>query len=209
MLKCFYGEKQVGCLKKIIKSIILCLAVIGFISIGGKDFVMTKWNEYQSFQHKNAETKATKIGDFSHIGDEFEISKSASMFGYNGVIAEHKASGQKMVILDTHKKELITPEDINNNQVDKKFEQLTKKFRYSAIKIQDLKMGSKGTITMFGKTVPYVKFSAKVTKMPFGEVDGMVSSYKDGEENLLLISVNEKNKYSQLISQEFYKKIKK
>jgi hypothetical protein len=196
-----------GCLKKLINSIILFLAIVGFVSIGGNDFVQKVWKDYKIHHSESVEKKATKFGDFSKIGDEFEISKAASLFGYKGVVAEHKSSGQKMMILDTKNNDLITSDDIKNDKVEQKIEQLTKKFR--AVKIQDLKIGNKGTMVVYGKSVPYVKFSAKISKVPFGEVDGMISSYSTENEHRLLVSINEKNKYSQLISQEFYKNIKK
>lgn len=61
----------------------------------------------------------------------------------------------------------------------------------------------------YGKEVPYVKFEARVKKLPIGDVGGIVSvaQVKDGEQRLL-ISVSEKNKYSQLISDEFFRKIR-
>jgi len=198
-----------GCLKKIFQSIILCFAIIGFISVGGNDFIKTKMEAFKIKHPDKTIEKANKIADFSGIGEEFEISKTASLFGYNGVIAEHRASGQKMILLDSKGNDIITPEDIESNEVDKKIEKLTKKFKYSAIKISDLEMGSKGTLVAFGKSIPFVKFRAKITKLPFGDIDGMIASYKTEDDNKLLISVNEKDKYSQLITQEFFKKVKK
>ena len=152
-----------GCLKKIIQSIILCFALIGFVSIGGGDFIKTKWQDFNQNHTKNVEKKASKLGDFSKISDEFEISQSVSLFGYNGIIAEHKSSGQKMAILESKKgNDIITADDINNNRTEEKIEKITKKFRYSAIKIQEIKYGDKGHMTVYGKSVPYIKFSAKI-----------------------------------------------
>ena len=61
----------------------------------------------------------------------------------------------------------------------------------------------------YGKEVPFVKFEAKVKKLPIGDVGGIISvaETKDGQPRLL-ISANEKDKYSQLISDEFFRKIK-
>lgn len=199
-----------GCLTKIIKAVILCFAFIGFVSIGGDDFVKSVWNKYITHNVANVEKRASKIGDFSEIGEEFEISKSASLFGYNGVLAEHKSSKQKMIILDAKKgTDILTAEDIKNDKVEEKITKLSKKFKPSALRIQDLKLGSKGTMSAYGKSVPYVKFSAKISKMPFGDVDGIISAYEDDGNNKLLISVNERNKYSQIVAQEFFKKVKK
>ena len=61
----------------------------------------------------------------------------------------------------------------------------------------------------YGKEVPYVKFRAKLKKLPVGEISGIISVVKDEHGNdKVLVSANEKNKYSQLISNEFFKEIK-
>ncbi len=199
-----------GCLSKIIKSVILCFALIGFVSLGGGDFIKTKWSEHVTKHSQSIEEKASKIGDFSKIGEEYELSKSVGLFGYNGVIAEHNSSGQKMVIFESKKgNDIITEDDIRNNKVEEKINNLSKKFKYSAIKIEDLKLGTKGTMSAYGKTVPYVRFSAKIKKVPFGDMDGIISAYDAEGDSRLLISVNEKNKYSQIIAQEFFKNVKK
>ena len=54
-----------------------------------------------------------------------------------------------------------------------------------------------------------MKFEARIKKLPIGDIGGIISvaETKDGEARLL-ISANEKNKYSQLISDEFFRKIK-
>lgn len=203
------GGTTMGCLKNIIKSVILCFAVIGFMSIGGGDFVKEKWADFTQNSAKQAGEKAQKYGDFSNIPDEYEISNSASLFGYKGVIAEHKSSGQKMIILDSDDNILFTPADITQNRVEGKINAMTKKIKYSAINIKELKLGSKGTMRAYGKTVPYVKFNAKISKLPLGEVDGMLSAYEDENSHKILIAANEKNKYSQVITQEFFKNVKK
>ena len=61
----------------------------------------------------------------------------------------------------------------------------------------------------FGQESPYVRFNAKIKKLPIGEISGIISvtENKNGEARTL-VSVNEKNKYSQLISDEFFRKIK-
>lgn len=198
-----------GCLKNIIKALILVLAIIGFSSLGGKDFVTQKWNELMNPPQDVMLERAKKVGDFSKIGDEYEIDKAASVLGYSGVLSEHKASGQKLVVIDSTKKPLLTPEDFKDNLVDAKLHVLTKKFKYSVVNVKDLKITKKGNIKSFGQKAPYVRFSAKVSRVPSGEVEGIISSVKtkDGQTRVL-ISANEKGKYSQLISEDFFKHIK-
>ena len=64
-------------------------------------------------------------------------------------------------------------------------------------------------MTSYGKQVPYVKFSARVKKLPIGEISGIISVAKDSNgKDRVLISANQANKYSQLITNEFFKEVK-
>lgn len=198
-----------GCLKNIFKAIIIVLAIIGFMSLGGKDYVIKTWNDYFNPPQDVMLERAKKVGDFSHIGDEFEIDKATSALGYNGVLAEHKSTGQKMIIVDSGKKPLLTPQDFKEDKVEEKLQDLTQKFKYSVVNVQDLKVTRKGQMRAFGKSAPYVRFSATISKVPGGEVEGIISAVqtKSGETRVM-VSANEKNKYSQLISQDFFKNVK-
>ncbi len=198
-----------GCLKNILRAIILTLAIVGFLSLGGKEFVTSLVNNYFNPSKDVMLERAQKVGDFTHINDEFEIEKAAGIMGYNAVVAEHKASGQKMFVVDSGDKTILSAEDIESDKVEEKLRKALSKVKYQAVSIEDLKVTKHGTMKSYGKEVPYVKFEARVKKLPIGDIGGIVSvaQTKAGEERLL-ISVSEKNKYSQLISDEFFKKIK-
>jgi len=198
-----------GCLKKLIKSILLALAIVGFLSIGGKDFIC---NIFEKFLHTSNETimqKAMKVGDFSEINEEFELEKAAGMMGYNGVVAEHKASGQKMVVVDTNNKPILTRDDIISGNIEPKLKSSLGKLKFQALGLETFDIIKHGEMSSFGKVVPYVKFKAKVTRFPVGDIGGIVAvaQNKDGEDRIL-ISANENSKYSQLLAEEFFKKIK-
>lgn len=198
-----------GCLKNIIKAIILVLAVIGFMSLGGKDYVTKYINDFFNPPQDVMLKRAKDVADFSRIGEEYEIDKAASALGYKGVLAEHKASGQKMIVVDSGKKPLLSPQDFQDGSVDKKLQDLTEKFKYQFVNVQDLKITKRGNIKTFGKTSPYVRFEAKANKLPVGDIKGIISAVKtDDGEIKLLVSVNEKAKYSQLIAEDFFKKVK-
>lgn len=198
-----------GCLKNILRAIILTLAIVGFLSLGGKEFVTNLVNNYFNPSKDVMLERAQKVGDFTHINDEFEIEKAAGIMGYNAVVAEHKASGQKMFVVDSGDKTILSVEDIESDKVEEKLRKALSKVKYQAVSVEDLKVTKHGTMKSYGKEVPYVKFEARVKKLPIGDIGGIVSvaQTKAGEERLL-ISVSEKNKYSQLISDEFFKKIK-
>lgn len=198
-----------GCLKNILRAIILTLAVVGFIALGGKELVSGLINNYFNPPKDTMLERAQKVGDFSKINDEFEIERAAGIMGYNAVVAEHKASGQKMFVVDSGDKDILTVEDIKSDNVEEKLYKAISKIKYQAVSVEDLKVTKHGTMHSYGKDVPYVKFEARVKKLPIGDIGGIISvaETKDGESRLL-ISANEKSKYSQLISDEFFKKIK-
>ncbi|HNW25359.1 MAG TPA: hypothetical protein PKI94_01055 [Candidatus Gastranaerophilaceae bacterium] len=198
-----------GCLKNIFKAIILVLAAIGFVSIGGKDYVINLWNQYTNPPQDVMLERAKKVGDFSQVPDEYEIDKAASVLGYNGVLAEHRATGQKMVVVDSGKKPLLTPQDFEDGSADKKLEDLTKKLKYQFINIQDLKITKHGKINSFGQKTNFIKFQAKANKLPIGEIEGIISAVETEDGKIKIIaSANEKGKYSQIVSEEFFKKVK-
>ena len=198
-----------GCLKNILRAIILTLAVVGFMALGGKELVSGLINNYFNPPKDTMLERAQKVGDFSKINDEFEIERAAGIMGYNAVVAEHKASGQKMFVVDSGDKDILTVEDIKSDNVEEKLYKAISKIKYQAVSVEDLKVTKHGTMHSYGKDVPYVKFEARIKKLPIGDIGGIISvaETKDGESRLL-ISANEKSKYSQLISDEFFKKIK-
>lgn len=198
-----------GCLKNIFKALILVLAIIGFTSLGGKDYIIKTWNNYFNPPQDVMLERAKKVGDFSRVGEEFEIDKAASALGYNGVLAEHKSSGQKMIVVDSGKKPLLTPQDFKEGKVEEKLQDLTQKFKYSVVNVQDLKITKKGHIRAFGQNAPYVRFNAKISKVPGGDIEGIISAVKTKSgETKILVSANEQGKYSQLIAEDFFKKIR-
>ncbi len=196
-------------IKIIFNACLIVLAIIGFNAIGGQKYVEALKINIGNFIQEHAMESAKKIGNFSNLNEEFAIDNAVNLFGYKAIIAEHKASGQKMVIIDSGKKPLLTQADIKSDKIDTKLEDLAEKFKYQAITIQDVKVTNRGTMNVYNKQVPYAKFEAKITKMPFGEIAGVISSVttSDGKEKLAL-SISEKDKYSQLITNEFYKGVK-
>lgn len=198
-----------GCLRNIFRALLLTLAIVGFMSLGGGEFVNGLIKNYFNPSHDVMLERAQKVGDFSKINDEFEIEKAAGIMGYNAVVAEHKASGQKMFVVDSGDKIILSAEDIKSDNVEEKLQKALSKVKYQAISVDDLKVTKHGTMHSYGKEVPYVKFEARVKKLPIGDVGGIVSVAQSSDgKSRLLISANEKNKYSQLISDEFFRKIR-
>ncbi len=196
-------------IKIVFNSCLLVLAFIGFNAIGGQKYVESAISGISNFIQQHAENRAKTIGDFSSLHEEFQIDNTVNLLGYKAVLAEHKVSGQKMCIVDSGNKPLLTKEDITGNNTEEKLREAISKLKYQAISFQDIRVLSKGTMTAYGQSVPYAKFEAKANKFPISDLTGIVGSLKtsDGSEKLI-ISISEKKKYSQLISDEFFKNVK-
>ena len=198
-----------GCLKNVTRSIFLTLVIVGFIAVSKQDFIKTQFLNFVNPSHDVVLERAQKIGDFSKVNKEFEIEKAAGVLGYNAVLAEHKASGQKMVVVDSGKKTIITEDDIKANDAEDRIKAAISKFKYQSAALEEFRVIEKGSMVSYGQTVPYVKFVARVKKLPIGEISGVISVVKDNKGNdKVLVSANEKSKYSQLITNEFFKEIK-
>ena len=198
-----------SCLKNVTRAIFLTAIIVGFVAIGGKDFLITQFKNFVNPSHDVVLERAQKVGDFSKIDKEFEIEKAAGVMGYNAVLAEHKATGQKMVVVDSGKKQILTQTDIKADDAEDRIKNAIKKVKYQSDALEDFHVTERGTMKTYGQTAPYVRFTARIKKLPIGEVSGIISVVKDENNNdKILVSLNEKSKYSQLISNEFFKEIK-
>lgn len=198
-----------GCLKNVTRAIFLTVVIVGFVAFGGQEWLRVQLTNFVNPSKDVVLERAQKIGDFSKVNKEFEIEKAAGILGYNAVLAEHKASGQKMVVVDSGKKKLLTPEDIKAPDSEDRIKAAINKIKYQSAAIEDFHVTEKGTMKSYGQEVPYVKFNARLKKLPVGEIGGVISVVKDSNGNdKILISANDKNRYSQLITNEFFKSVK-
>ncbi len=198
-----------GCLKNVTRAIFLTVVVVGFMALGGQRWIKDQFNNYINPSKDVVLERAQKVGDFSKVNKEFEIEKAAGVLGYNAVLAEHKASGQKMVVVDSGKKVVLSQADITSPNVEEKIKAAINKIKYQSAAVEEFHVTERGTMNSYGKKIPYVKFTAKVKKLPIGEISGIISVVKDEKGNdKILISANEKSRYSQLITNEFFKEIK-
>lgn len=198
-----------GCLKNVTRAIFLTVVIVGFMAFGGQDWIKYQFKNFINPSKDVVLERAQKIGDFSKINKEFEIEKAAGVLGYNAVLAEHKASGQKMVVVDSGKKAILTAEDIKAPDSEERIRAAINKIKYQSAAVEEFRITEKGTMKSYGKDIPYVKFTAKMKKLPIGEISGIISVAKDEKGNdKILISANEKDRYSQLITNEFFKEVK-
>ena len=196
-------------IKIIFNAFILVMVIVGFNAIGGQKYVEQISSSVTGFLQQRAEENAKKMGNFSSLHEEFQIDNTVNLLGYKAVIAEHKVSGQKMCIIDSGKKPILTEDDFENDRVDEKINAFIRKFKYQSLQVDDFTITKKGTMNAYGEKVPYVKFTAKINKLPLGTVGGVISAIDvTPDESRTLISLNENKKYSQLITNEFFSKVK-
>ncbi len=195
--------------KNIFNAIILVLVFAGINSLyNAHVFDNFLENCSNFFKEKSAQT-IQRVGDFSHINTEFSVDTGVNLFGYRAVLAEHRASGQRMIILDSGHKQLLTREDLKGEGIEQKLGDLSKKFKYQSSNVSDIHITNRGSMYAYGRQLPYVRFTASVTKLPINKISGIIAVYDDNpQEQRLLLSVNEKDRYSQLITNEFYRAVK-
>lgn len=198
-----------GCLKFIIKVAIVVLAIVGFKTLGGWDWIVSNFHPFEKPTQEKLVEKSKDVADFSKIPDEYEISKSANVLGYRAVIAEHDATGQKMAVVNENKTIKLSQEDFKNGTLEKKINDINKKLSYQYIHVENFKITKQGTMKTMGQTVPYARFEAEVTNLPVKTVKGMfaVAKDKNGKEKII-VSANQGNKYSQIITEQFFKNVK-
>lgn len=195
--------------KNIFNAIILVLVFAGINNLYNMHFFDNAIENITSFVQERMTQTVHKVGDFSQINSEFNVDTAVNLFGYKAVLAEHRASGQRMIVLSSGSKELLSAEDIKGSGLEQKLSDLSKKFKYQSSNVSDIQILERGYLYSYGKQLPYVKFRAKVTRLPINQITGMIAvNDTQSKEKRLLVAVNEKNRYSQLITNEFYKAVK-
>ena len=194
-------------IKNIINTVIILLAIFGLISLN-RAGVFGDLGDKLTFFSSNREKIENEVGDFSNVDEEFNIKTAVKVMGYKTVVAKHPTSGQKMIIVDSGKKALLTERDICEDGLKDKLEDLCSRFKYHSNTVESIEIIDKGYMTAYGQRVPYVKFCAKLSKFPHTKICGVVSVVDSDKNNQkLIVSVNDKKHYSQLITSEFYKSV--
>ena len=79
------------------------------------------------------------------------------------IIAEHNASGQKMIMIEPSKEDLLTKEDIKSDDIQEKINSALAQNKIKLIKFENIKISKKGEFTALEQRVPYVKINAEIS----------------------------------------------
>lgn len=198
-----------GCFSLVIKTIIAVLVFFGLLHLGVIDFIKDKINESKSPSQEQMLEKTKDIIDLSNIDDEYTIDKNLKFLKNRMIIADHNASGQKMIMIEPAKENILTKEDITSDVLQEKIENAINKFKYKPIKFEKIQVAKKGTLKGVNQEIPYAKITAEISNLPVKDMEGIVgvAELKNGKD-LIIISINEKGKYSQIIANTFYEQVK-
>ena len=198
-----------GCLSFIIKTVIAVLVFFGLLHLGVIDYVRDKINEYNNPSQDKMIEKTKDILDFSAIGEEYSIDKNMKLLKNRMIIAEHNASGQKMIMIVPKDGAILTKENIKSDKLQEKVNEAINKYKYKVVRIDKAEVVKRGEFKGIEQQIPYARINAVISSLPVKDMDGIlgVAELKDGQ-SLIVISINEKGKYSQIITEAFYGQVK-
>lgn len=166
-----------GCLKSLLYKILFIALLVAFFAFGGWAFVRKTINDYQNPPRSEFIKSETNYADFSYVSSDYQLSRSFNLFGYKKINAKYLPTNQKITIYDLKDEEKISTNDFKTGKIDKKINDLLNNLKDSIITFEDFQIVQRGSYVAKGKTIPFIKFSAKVKNVPFKNVSGVVACY--------------------------------
>ena len=179
-----------GCLSFIIKTIIAVLVFFGLLHLGVIDFIKDKIDEFRDAPSQEKMIENTKdVIDLSEIDDEYTIDKNLKILKHRMIVAEHNATGQKMVMIEPKNENILTKEDVESDVIQQKIENALQKYKHQPVKFEEIKVTKKGEMQGVGQKIPYAKVSASISNLPMKDVEGIVGVAElENGKNLIIIS---------------------
>ncbi|HBG48149.1 MAG TPA: hypothetical protein DDW90_01295 [Cyanobacteria bacterium UBA9971] len=155
--------------------------------------------------------RAEKIGDFSKISKDYNVTKALNVIGVTSIVAEHPKTGQYMAIIDPGWTMNITKTDIQTGSLGKKLTDYALKASSPNIKLNKLEIMPKGNFKAFNQSVPYAQIKVKISGLSSETTyEGIIAIVsKDGtNKNKLIVSLNKSGAFKQKIAENFFKNVK-
>ncbi len=217
-----------GCLRNIINLIIITLAVIGFLSIGGREYlendviptvkkVNTAFqtemdNRGKSFTELSLKELGAILWDsvksvifVKKVANGYETTEIKGLMGYDTKIAEDLSSGQKMVLVDTKDKVLLDLNKTDKAELKADMLKLAKKHKALPVKFDDIDIVELGKWKALNKDLRYAKVSIKDSASN-SEIIAIVSTLPDETDSKMIVTFAEKSKFSRKIAEKYFKK---
>jgi hypothetical protein len=167
-----------GCLKKIIKNILILAVIVCFFALGGFVFLRDQIEAFNNPPREKAIEWAQDFGDFSDISSDYKIGRTYGFFGYKKLTITYKPSDGKIIFMRLPDQKKIKIEDFVDKNVDKTLQNFTDNFDRHLIKLQNVKAGSKGVVMGKNKVIYYSEIDAEVKNLPFKKLKGITGIYK-------------------------------
>ena len=195
---------------------IILTATIGFIILivvaAVCVFSLKNTVSYQLHPPKSELMKrAEKIGDFSKISKDYNVTKALNVIGVTSIVAEHPKTGQYMAIIDPGWTMNISETDIQTGNLKQKLVDYALKASSPNIKLNKLEIMPKGNFKAFNQSVPYAQIKVKISGLSSETTyEGIIAIVsKDGtNKNKLIVSLNKSGAFKQKIAENFFKNVK-
>ncbi len=217
-----------GCLRNIINLIIITLAIIGFLSIGGREYLendvmptVKKVNTaFQTEMDNRGKTftqlSLNELGTIlwnsvksvifvKKVANGYEVTEIKGLMGYDTKIAEDISSGQKMVLVDTKDKVLLDLNKTDKAELKADMLKLAKKHKALPVKFDDIDIVEIGKWKAMNKDLKYAKVSIKDSASN-SEIIAIVSTIPDDTDSKMIVTFAEKSKFSKKTAEKYFKK---
>lgn len=199
-----------GCFGKIISLTILILAIIGFKSIGGIEYIQEFIENFNKSQEESTLINLNKnfvIKD-SPISKNYSIENSKDFFGFKFTEIEYEKAPQKIFIINSNGMIKLTKENFYSKEIGSILERIINKFSYQAIRIENLKITNEGSFYAMGQKIPYIIFEADVVRGKNPKIRGMLAVTQNPQgKNDIILSYVTIGKYNQKVTEAFLQQI--
>ena len=216
-----------GCLRNLIKLVILILAVIGFISIGGREYLDAhvmpavksfntefqnqiqntgkKWNDLSFNELRDLffksvkETKSTK-----KTKNGMEVTSIKGVMGYNAEVAQDSKTGQRMVTVDTKGKINLDLNKDDRAELKADIIRIAKKNKALPVSAESIDITDVGEWNVRNEKLKYAQLSLK-DKKSGKDLTAIVSTLGEGKNSKLIVTFAPKEKFSKALAEKYFK----
>lgn len=197
-----------GCLKSVLKKILIIALIFAFFAFGGYAFVKDKIKQYQYPPRDNFVESEKKYADFSRISGDYQLYRSFNLFGYKKINAKYLPTGQKITIFDLKDENLISVSDFLTGEIDEKINEILNRTKDSLITYENFEIIKKDKFYAGKKEIPYLVYKASVKNIPFKDVIGTLAVYSTQNEeqeasSKLIFSIVDDKAYNPVVVRDF------
>ena len=113
-----------GCLKSILKKILIILLIAAFFTLGGWAFCKKKISEYKNPPREVFVETEKEFADFAYVSGDYQLCRCFNFFGFKKIVAKYLPTSQKIAIYDLKDEELISVSDFHTGEINDKIEEI-------------------------------------------------------------------------------------